>query len=303
MKAVVMQRKGGPEVMQEMDWPIFAQKDGSLATTLAAGSAPGESGVSVLSLRFQGGAHWSVTSPRHCIFLQMSQQLFFDCRFAGRAIQHQMPPGRLSIVPAGMDIAVDTEESLDAVFVKIDPGQLALAAAEYSGIEAQLIERFVGYDQALLDHARILAAEAAAHYPNGPLFWNEVARGFIDGLLTRHTSGFDGRARGRLGKDVLKRLKDYILAHLDESVEVATLAKIAGRSPFHFSRVFTRSVGVTPHRYIVHLRLERAVELIRDGEFGLVDIALRTGFADQNHLCRWVRRVHGVTLSQLPLDT
>jgi len=86
---------------------------------------------------------------------------------------------------------------------------------------------------------------------------------------------------------------------LDEPIEVAPLASIAGRSPFHFTRVFARSVGMTPHRYVVHLRLERAVELVRDGRFGLAEIAVRTGFADQSHLSRWVRRVHGVSPSEL----
>jgi AraC family transcriptional regulator len=102
-----------------------------------------------------------------------------------------------------------------------------------------------------------------------------------------------------LGKDVLERLKDYVLANLDRPIEVATLAGLAGRSPFHFSRVFTRSVGTTPHRYIVHLRLRRAIELARDRRCGLAEIAARTGFADQSHLSRWVRRVHGVPLTQL----
>jgi AraC family transcriptional regulator len=90
-----------------------------------------------------------------------------------------------------------------------------------------------------------------------------------------------------------------IVAHLDESIEVAALAAIAGRSPFHFIRVFTRSVGVTPHRYVVRLRLQRAIELVRDGQSGLAEIAAATGFADQSHLSRWVRRVHGVSLSQV----
>ena len=105
--------------------------------------------------------------------------------------------------------------------------------------------------------------------------------------------------RGMLGKDVLERLRDYVVAHLDEPIEVATLANIAGRSPFHFSRVFSRSVGVTPHRYVVHLRMQRAVALVREGRSGLAEIAARTGFADQSHLSRWVRRVHGVSLTQL----
>jgi AraC family transcriptional regulator len=63
--------------------------------------------------------------------------------------------------------------------------------------------------------------------------------------------------------------------------------------------VFTRSVGITPHRYVVHQRLQRAVELLRDGRSGLAEIAASTGFADQSHLSRWVRRVHGVSPTQL----
>jgi AraC family transcriptional regulator len=43
----------------------------------------------------------------------------------------------------------------------------------------------------------------------------------------------------------------------------------------------------------------RAVELLRDGRSGLAEIAALTGFADQSHLSRWVRRVHGVSPTQL----
>jgi transcriptional regulator GlxA family with amidase domain len=92
---------------------------------------------------------------------------------------------------------------------------------------------------------------------------------------------------------------DYIVSNIGRPIEVAALAEIAGRSPFHFSRVFRRSIGISPHRYIVHLRLQRALDLARSGQAGLSEIAIRTGFADQSHLWRWVRRVHGVSLTQL----
>jgi AraC family transcriptional regulator len=277
----------------------LAQEDGGAPTTLAAGSAPGESGVSVLRVWFQGGAHFNATPRQHLIWFQMSPQARFACRIAGRELRHEPSAGALAICPAGLDSAADAEGSIDAIVVAIDPGRLTLAAAEDSALEAQLTERLSGYDQALLDFARALALESADNYPNGPLFWNGVASGFVDGLVARHASALNRRARGTLGKDVLKRLRDYVVAHLDEPIEVATLATIAGRSPFHFSRVFSRSVGMTPHRYVVRLRLQRAVELVRDGRSGLAEIAARTGFADQSHLSRWVRRVHGVSLTQL----
>ena len=56
---------------------------------------------------------------------------------------------------------------------------------------------------------------------------------------------------------------------------------------------------MTPHRYVVHLRLQAAIQHVRRGRMGLAEIAAETGFADQSHLSRWVRRVHGVTPSEL----
>jgi AraC family transcriptional regulator len=277
----------------------MAQEDGAPPTTLGAGSAPGESGVSVLSAHFEGAIHVSATSRRrHHVFFGMSEPLRYRCHIAGRSISHEPPPGSLAVCPAESDYGADAHGTTEVIVVSVDPGRLALAAAEDSEIDAQLIDRFSGYDQALLDSARTLASESAAGFPNGPFFWNAIASAFIDGLLARHTARFSGRTRGSLGKDLFHRLRDYIMAHLDEPIEVAALAGLAGRSPFHFTRVFAQSVGMSPHRYVVHLRLQRAIELMRGGQ-SLAEIAASTGFADQSHLSRWVRRVHGVSPTQL----
>ncbi|MBV8092673.1 MAG: helix-turn-helix transcriptional regulator [Acetobacteraceae bacterium] len=104
-----------------------------------------------------------------------------------------------------------------------------------------------------------------------------------------------------LDAGLIERLSgcDRALFNLAVTIEVGALAKIAGHSPFHFTRIFARSVGMTPYRYVVHLRLRRAFELLRDRRHGLADSAAATGFADQSHLSRWVRRVHGVSPTEL----
>ena len=275
-----------------------AQANGEPPTTLVAGRAPGESGVAVFCHRFYGGVHFRATLRHHFISFQMSQ-VRVEHRMAGQVVCHEGSAGSLTINPAGFNCAVDADDSIETLSVTIDPAWLTLAAAEGSERQAELVERMWGYDHSLLALARTLAFESTEDFPNGPLFWNEVASRFIDRLVVRYTAALPFRARGMLSNDVLKRLKDYILAHLDEPIEVAVLAGIAARSPFHFTRLFTQSVGLTPHRYVVHLRLRRAVELVRDGRLGLAEIAARTGFADQSHLSRWVRRVHGVSLTQL----
>lgn len=277
----------------------LVQGDGLPLTALSTGSAPGQSGVSVLRARFEGGIHFSATLQQHLVCFHMTAPVRIECRIAGRALYHEAPVGSLAVLPAGANSGAETDESFDALLIEVDAGRLALATAENEALDARLIERKSGLDGELLALARTLSRESEAGFPNGPLFWNEAANSFIEGLIARHTSAAERNVRGMLGKDVLERLKAYVVARLDEPIEVAELASIAGRSPFHFSRVFTRGVGVTPHRYVVHLRLQRAIELVREGRSGLAEIAARTGFADQSHLSRWVRRVHGVSLTQL----
>ncbi|MGA7265590.1 MAG: AraC family transcriptional regulator [Stellaceae bacterium] len=284
--------------MVEIGTLCMAQQDGGAPTTLATGSAPGESGVSVLSVQFDGGMHLLTTPRCHCICFQLAPGRV-EKRMAGRVACYERPVGSLTINPAGYDFAADADQDLEILVVAVDPGRMALAAAECALPEARLIERMYGDDPTLFALARSMAFESVHNYPSGALSWNETASSFVDGLVAGHIAVMPARLRGTLGEDKLRRLRDYVVAHLDEPIGVEALADLAGRSPFHFTRIFTRSVGVTPHRYVVHLRLQHAVELVREGRSGLAEIAARTGFADQSHLSRWVRRVHGVPLSRL----
>ena len=176
--------------------------------------------------------------------------------------------------------------------------RLALAAAEGSAVEAQLCERISGNDRTLLKLACRLAAEGTTEHAQGLRLWNATANDFIDRLVLAHTRVPDASPRGRLGLDVLGKIRDYVHANLAEPIEVNELASLAGRSPFHFTRIFARSIGVTPYRYVVHLRLQAAIDRIRSG-MSLAQVAADTGFSDQSHLSRWIRRVHGVPPSEL----
>src|SRR5215469_11366621 len=136
----------------------LAQADGGLPMTLTDGSAPGESGLFVLSTRFQGGMHLSGTPRRHHIWFQLSPQQPFACRIDDRTLDHTPPPGSLAICPAGSGCAADAEDSVDAILVAIDPRHFALAAAEDLAPDVQLITRLSGCDKALLDLACRLAS-------------------------------------------------------------------------------------------------------------------------------------------------
>ena len=77
-------------------------------------------------------------------------------------------------------------------------------------------------------------------------------------------------------------------------VRLADAARLAGLSPFHFLRVFAAVVGVTPHQYVMRLRLARAAKLLCDGTLRVTDVALEAGFADLSHFVRTFARAAGV---------
>jgi AraC family transcriptional regulator len=277
----------------------WTQKDGNPPRVFKAKNPPIESGVSILRARFESAAYFSATSSQHLIVFQMSPRLRMECRIAGRTLRHQVDVGSLAICPAGMDCSAETDSSVDVLLILIAPEKLALAAAEDSALDARLNERMSGYDEELFGTARLLASESSNGYPNGPGLWNEATGRLVNHVVSGHSSIPDAPARGRLSRQVLQRIRDYVFDHLAEPIEVGDLAALAGRSAFHFSRVFARSVGMTPHRYVVHLRLQAALRHIRDGQMSMAEIAADTGFSDQSHLSRWIRRVHGVAPSEL----
>ncbi|CAM5336730.1 helix-turn-helix transcriptional regulator [Streptomyces chartreusis] len=80
---------------------------------------------------------------------------------------------------------------------------------------------------------------------------------------------------------------------------VDDLARVAGVSPSHFTRVFRASTGQSPHQYVLGQRLEQTIRALLTA---VADIADACGFADQSHLTRTMRRHLGLTPSALRTD-
>ena len=98
-----------------------------------------------------------------------------------------------------------------------------------------------------------------------------------------------------LSHERLKRVRDYVEAHLSRHVTLTDLASITGLSTYYFSRSFKQAVGVGPQRYVIQRRVERAKTLIRRSNQSLALIAQATGFVDQSHLTSVFRHMIGVT--------
>ncbi len=103
------------------------------------------------------------------------------------------------------------------------------------------------------------------------------------------------RARATLVDDARQALAD------DPNRSLTDLARTLSVSPHHLSRIFRSLTGETISRHRMRLRTRDALERLAGDEHDhdLARIAADTGFADQSHLCRVVRRETGYTPSAL----
>jgi len=105
-------------------------------------------------------------------------------------------------------------------------------------------------------------------------------------------------ARGGLPPRALRRVREYVLAHIEENITIQALASIVGLSRFHFTRAFKQSEGVTPHQFLLQCRVKRVQQLLTATELPLSQIALAAGFSDQSHCSRRFRELVGITPSR-----
>lgn len=91
---------------------------------------------------------------------------------------------------------------------------------------------------------------------------------------------------------------DYINAYLERDLKLNELSDIVQISPYHFLRLFKKSLGTTPHQYILQQRIDRAKYLLKSSNLDIAEIAFRVGFCDSSHLTRCFKRILGKTPSQ-----
>lgn len=87
----------------------------------------------------------------------------------------------------------------------------------------------------------------------------------------------------------------WIEACSHEQIDLEGAASEAGLSAFHFLRLFSRVLGVTPHQYLVRCRLRRAARLLADSARPITDVALDVGFNDLSNFVRTFHRAAGVS--------
>lgn len=113
-----------------------------------------------------------------------------------------------------------------------------------------------------------------------------------------------GVTGGPEGVDMLQRgqlevISDWIRENLTAELSNAVLAKRVGLSESHFRRVFLDTVGTTPQRYVLTLRLERVHQLLTGTDISIARIAAECGFNTQSHMTYCFSAAYDLTPSKV----
>jgi AraC family transcriptional regulator len=97
--------------------------------------------------------------------------------------------------------------------------------------------------------------------------------------------------RGGLTPVALRRVREFVAAHLRQEIRLEQLAAVAGLSAYHFARAFKLSTGLSPHAFVVHCRIEEAKRLLTETTLPIIEIASRSGFSGPSQFSTRFRAV------------
>jgi AraC family transcriptional regulator len=254
----------------------------------------------ITGCRFQHPWHSGVEAPpldAHLIVCHLANPSGIALRINGRWMVGESHPGEVMILSANQANEWRWDQAPDVLHLYLPTALLQQAAVETGCEGCELIDGFGRSDPVIFRIGSDLLLEMSSHGLGCRLYGDALAQLLAVQLLRTHTRLRRVRNPGDpvLPKAKLRRVIEYVEAHLGESLTVKQIAGLAGVSTFHFARAFKNSAGLPVHQYVLRRRVERACRLLGRPELTIAEIALSVGFANQNHFTTCFGRILGTT--------
>jgi AraC family transcriptional regulator len=244
-------------------------------------------------------------ATEHLVFVSLGGGMMERESAEGRA-KHTLTPGFVAVLPSGHPVRWSWKSRISFSLLALDPAFLRQVAKEHLGMDpgkVQLAFAEREQDPAIATIAAALAREAVRGDAGSRVYAGSLANILAVHLL-RNYAVPDGTERQPTPTSVpraVSRALSFIQQNHSGDISLADIAEAARMSPFHFTRLFKRAIGVAPYQYLIQMRVNSARALITagGGGYSLAEIATSVGFADQSHLTRHFKKVLGVTPKQM----
>ena len=191
------------------------------------------------------------------------------------------------------------EVELHACYLHLSPNimeKVALEAADRSHTKIKLIHKMGLRDPFLLQMGLEIEAEVARENVYGSIF-AETAAVLLSAYLLRKYCENPYKIPEYNGRKNIRKIRpivEYIDSNIGVDLSLESMAKMANMSIYHFSRIFKEVLGVSPHRYIMDARIDRAKEMLKDRDKSISIIANNLGYSN-SHFTQILKRYTGKT--------
>ena len=253
-------------------------------------------------------------SRQHLVFLSLGGGRVWR-EVDGVSFEYELAPGYVAIQPGQVPVCWAWDTRLNYSVIGLDPGFLEDVALRVFGLQPdafQLVPVEREHDPVISNIAGVLAREAVRADAGSALYAESLANILAVHLLrdyaVRHQPDAAADQEGGTGsvqvtepsRPVLEAIR-HIERNYAREITLRELSATVHQSPFHLARRFKQVTGVSPHQYLIEVRLKAARALLDagSGRRSLAEVAAAVGFADQSHLTRHFKRRFGVTPRQL----
>ncbi len=219
----------------------------------------------------------------------------------GAWITRRIEPGAMFVTHSKTPYEVRWTSPAGQVVIQIhlavDVFLAALAAAWPGQTDRVEVIDFFGRDDAFAHLCQACADMLTARTRGNTRRVADLTRLIASYLVEKYTDDAREKAEVRGGLPIrqLHQVEDHISERLADEISVESLASLVALSPFHFSRVFKQTTGVSPLQFVTRERITRAQQIMRETKRSLIEIALEVGYTSPSAFAQVFRRVVGVT--------
>jgi AraC family transcriptional regulator len=208
---------------------------------------------------------------------------------------------KLTFAPAGHEYRewYDPRTPTGVTYYYFDPAEIQINSEE-TLIDTDLEPRLFFEDATIWSTAAKLRQAIGAPGDVNGLYVEALGVVLIHELvrLNRGAPRTEPLVRGGLATWQQRIVTAYIEEHLSEQIPLATLARLARLSTFHFCRAFKQSFGVPPHRYHTNRRIEQAKLMLAGRKHSVTEVGLTVGFSETSSFTAIFRKITGQTPSR-----
>ena len=243
---------------------------------------------------------WERTGPAHSYGPHARNHYLFHYIIAGRGVllandqEYAVGPGHGFLVVPGQITTYrsDQADPWEYTWLEFDGlrAHESLHLAGVGGSQPIYTARSAAAGRRLQDEMLYIVNHSDASpihlIAHGYLFLDQLVQASAD----RHSPN-----EHRLRDFYIKEALTFIEQNFQRDISIEQIAAVCGLNRSYFAKVFRDAVGESPQAYLLHYRMARAAQLLKETRLPIGEIAAQVNYPNQLHFSRAFKNVHGVS--------